>query len=251
MRTQIICLFTLATACRSDKGVTVFNSPPQAVIISHADGDIVTAGSTLILEGALSDPSPNHDPSELEAQWKVGSDILCDYQLADENGFTLCETVMGTEDMTVRLIVRDPEGATAFDQRLLISEEAVNGVPSQPTVTITPDPATALDTLLATASGSVDAEGPVTYDYAWTDGASTISGPVVDASDTTKGQVWTVTVTPYDTDNQAGPIGTATITIGNLPPSQAGITLSPQPALDPMIYTALWMDLPPTQTVIP
>ena len=84
----------------------------------------------------------------------------------------------------------------------------VNGVPTQPTVTISPDPASSSDVLTAVATGSTDPEGSaVTYAYEWLlNGSSSGFTYMSTSSATAKGDIWTVRATPSD-GTTTGPYG--------------------------------------------
>ncbi|HNC95552.1 MAG TPA: hypothetical protein PKW90_05475, partial [Myxococcota bacterium] len=99
----------------------------------------------------------------------------------------------------------------------------VDALPTMPTVGLSPDPASTSDDLTATVSGSVDPDGVGTLDYSYVwyvDGvpSSASTGSSLPASATTKGQVWTVEVTPTD-GYGSGPAASASVTIVNSAPS--------------------------------
>ena len=104
----------------------------------------------------------------------------------------------------------------------------VNGVPSEPAVIVSPDPALTTDTLTATASGSIDADGdPVSYTYVWLQNGNPtgLTGTTLANTETLKGEVWTVQATPNDgyTD---GPYGEADVTIVNSLPVISGLSIT-------------------------
>ena len=107
MRGLLLSLFTFAIACDSDKGVTVFNSPPDANITSHSDGVELLEGYLVTFKGTGTDA--NHDISELEAKWEIGGETICDYAPLDENGESACEHVITLSDAQITLTVSDPE----------------------------------------------------------------------------------------------------------------------------------------------
>ena len=78
----------------------------------------------------------------------------------------------------------------------------VNGLPSAPQVSLSPNPVKTGDDIQVNIDvESVDPEGdPVSYTYAWTrDGTTTAdTGSVISSGDTARGEVWEVTVTPED-----------------------------------------------------
>ena len=106
----------------------------------------------------------------------------------------------------------------------------INGLPTAPTVAITPDPADTDDALTAAVTGaSTDPEGdPVSYRWSWTrDGVATAhTGATVPAADTARGEAWVATATPHDGGGDGTP-GTAAITIGNAAPAVTSAALSP------------------------
>lgn len=106
----------------------------------------------------------------------------------------------------------------------------LNSLPTAPGVVLTPTPPLTSDDLVVTLSpASADAEGdPVTYTYAWTvDGApASVTGSRVSAADTSKHEVWEVTVTPADPYG-SGPAGTASVEVLNTPPIMVGVTINP------------------------
>lgn len=83
--------------------------------------------------------------------------------------------------------------------------------------------------VIATPADADDDE--VSLSYAWTrDGdAFSATGPVIDSSETEPEQVWTVTITPHDGEDEGEPI-TLTTTIGSSGPVVESVTLAPDPA---------------------
>ena len=95
----------------------------------------------------------------------------------------------------------------------------VNAPPTAPTVTLAPNPATTLDDLTAT-SGSVDYDNDsITYSYSWSlDGivSNASSSDTLPNTATSKGDIWTLTVTPQDPYSE-GPSSSQNIEIDNQP----------------------------------
>jgi hypothetical protein len=139
--------------------------------------------------------------------------------------FTTSSLTAGTHAITV----------TATDTTGLYTDALLNinidGIPTQPTVTISPNPATTGDDLTATATGSTDADGGnITYSYEWVYGSNTVNGSTLSSSETTKGQEWTVTATPND-GMADGPSVSQTVTIGNTAPENLVVTITPNTAV--------------------
>jgi len=105
-----------------------------------------------------------------------------------------------------------------------------NAPPSAPTVSLGPTGARTADDLVVTiVAPSVDPEGStVAYSYAWFQGSiprAEFTGDTLPATETSKGQIWRVVVTPNDGEDDGEP-GTAEITVANTAP-EATVTLSP------------------------
>ena len=108
--------------------------------------------------------------------------------------------------------------------------ETLNTAPSAPQVEVipgSPHSTHPLNCLIVTPS--VDTDGDlVTYAWSWTvDGSGAgINDALIPASETSTGEEWTCSVTPSD-EFDAGPPGSATVTISNEPPSQPGVVVLP------------------------
>jgi hypothetical protein len=96
----------------------------------------------------------------------------------------------------------------------------INEPPTVPTLSLTPDPAYTEDELSAQASGSTDTEGHnITYAYLWlqNNNATSYTGSVLPSSATSKGENWTIRVTPNDGYHD-GSYAEATVQIQNSAP---------------------------------
>jgi len=100
----------LALSC-SDNGVTAFNASPEALIISHEDGDRLEAGEAVLATGVLSDP--DDAAASLTAAWAIDGQAVCAEAAADAEGFTDCAFTAGDAAFTLSLLGRDPGGAAA------------------------------------------------------------------------------------------------------------------------------------------
>ena len=113
MRSGFFTFLTLLIACDQDKGVTVFNTPPEAEIISHTDGSTVFEGYAVEFRAALSDV--NHDTEQLTARWKVNGEEVCPFLSPEENGESVCVTTIASGEEEVSVEVRDPDNASGSD----------------------------------------------------------------------------------------------------------------------------------------
>ncbi|MEC8380682.1 MAG: hypothetical protein VXZ96_10200, partial [Myxococcota bacterium] len=109
-RTLSLSTVLLLIACDSDKGVTAFNSKPEASITSHSDGDSVQEGYVITFRGSASDA--NHSYDELTATWYVGSEVLCEATIPESDGTVQCEGILLPTDTEVTLEVKDSGNAT-------------------------------------------------------------------------------------------------------------------------------------------
>lgn len=100
--------------------------------------------------------------------------------------------------------------------------DTTNAPPGAPVVSISPNPATTVDDLVASVdTPSDDPDGDaVTYTWSWTKNGAAVDGPTdsVPADLTTRGDVWAVSAVPSD-GTEDGPAATAEITIDNAVPT--------------------------------
>ena len=124
---------------------------------------------------------------------------------------------------------------------LVISAEAtIANTPPTAEVTLAPVEPGSDEDIVATASGE-DVDGDaVSFAYSWTvDGTpADNTTDTVAASATTRGEVWEVTVTPNDGEED-GQVVTASVTIDNVAPEVTGdVTLSPEVVDETVTVTA-------------
>lgn len=132
------------------------------------------------------------------------------------------------EDKDSDTEVTDPTGTPTDDTATSVPE---NAAPTAPAVVISPEHPADGDPLgLTIVTPSTDADGDaITYRTEWSrDGTvdPTLTGDTVSADLTADGDVWSVAVTPND-GTVDGPAGTATVTVGNQPPSAPVVHLEP------------------------
>ena len=142
-------------------------------------------------------------------------------------GFTTSALESGVH--TVTLSATDSTGLTGSASVTFTVDDA----PTMPEIMLDPALPTTLDDLMVTiVTPSTDAElSAITYTYEWSvdtvvSGAST--SDVLPADATTRGEVWTVTVTPND-GVQNGPAATASVTIVNAAPKAGTVDINPNP----------------------
>ena len=126
MPIQMYYLTTFMFACESDKGVVVYNTPPDVNIISHSNEDEVFEGYPIEFRAVLSDV--NHNTDQLTARWKINGEEICPFLPPDISGESTCVAVINSGDEEVSVEVRDPDNASNQDSILL------NIVPTQPPI---------------------------------------------------------------------------------------------------------------------
>ena len=100
-------------ACGSDKGITIFNSPPEPFITSHEQNTSFYEGQQVLLIGSLSDP--NDAPENISSRWYAGSREICSSSYADSEGKVYCDATILEGDEQLILEATDPDNATGSD----------------------------------------------------------------------------------------------------------------------------------------
>lgn len=125
----------LALAGCQENKVGVFNTPPNASIVSPPDGTSVAGGSLVEFWGLVGDDQT--DPADLTVLWNSSLDGDLDSTPADVDGSLYFSTATLTEgDHSITLTAVDPSGESASTAILLRVGEGGGGSVSGPTVTI-------------------------------------------------------------------------------------------------------------------
>lgn len=200
-------------------------TPPSIVLQQPYANTLINEGDEQVFSALVSDTEQSG--SELQVVWESDINGTLFVGPAESNGLSQFETdalSFGTHLITAT--VTDLDGLYASQQVSMV----VNAIPSQPSVVISPNPATTTDDLQAIATGSTDFDGTaVTYLYEWyLDGtlSSTHTGSTVSSSDTLKDQSWLVRVTPTD-GIVNGAFTEVDLTVSNTPPVMTSVTVTP------------------------
>jgi len=185
--------------------VTIDNTPPSITVVEI---DPATAYTTTTLEAVTSGWSdPDGDAPEFEYLWFAdGSPVGGDSVTLEGSEFVKGEVI------TVEATPVD--ASSAGTPQTSAGVPILNTPPGAPGVSILPTSPTDLDPLQCSVSTpSSDADGDLpTYDFSWTDGATTVPGATLAESYTAATDVWTCTATPDDGDDVGTP-GSADVTI--------------------------------------
>ncbi|MEC8381491.1 MAG: Ig-like domain-containing protein [Myxococcota bacterium] len=199
-------------------------SPPSITLTSPSPGDIYTQNDNITFSATVTD---NEDqPTELSVEWNSSIDGV--FSTTGPNSSDIAQfssNQLSTGSHSITVTVTDSDGLYSD----VLVDIVVNGVPTQPTVSLTPIPAYTTDDLVATASGSTDPDGqPVTYTYEWflNGNNSGITGSILPNSNTAKGNIWMVRATPTD-GITTGPYTEESVTISNSAPTLSGVSISP------------------------
>ncbi len=201
-------------------------SRPEITLVSPESGETYNEGAEIAFEAQVSDADDT--ASSLAISWESSLDGVVSTQGADSKGLaTFGVDTLSTGEHELTVTVEDDDGLDASATRSF----TVNAVPTAPTVSISPDPASSSDDLTASASGSTDPDGSgsISYRYAWYEGgvySLATTSAVFPASATTRGIAYRVVVTPTDGTGDGEP-GEAEITIVNSDPVLAAPSISP------------------------
>jgi len=218
----------IGDAC-TDHVIYTVGTPPTVSLDLPAGGEVFAQGDLVSFQAQVSDSEDA--PTDLDLSWSSSVDGVLSTQGADSTGLAgFTSASLGLGEHAVTLTVTD----TADLYATAMVTFTVNGLPSAPVVSLSPDPASTADDLQAvieTASADPDGDA-VSYSYAWyLDGvlSSASTGGSLPALATARDELWAVRVTPSDAYG-SGTAGEASLTITNSAPTIASVGLTPDPA---------------------
>ena len=212
----------LESSC-SDSIIISVATPPNITLTSPTDGDVVTAGDLVSFSGSVEDGEDL--PSNIAITWNSSIDGDFSTQGATSTGvLTLNTSDLSTGLHSITVTATDSAGLTDAE----VIGLRINTLPAQPTVSILPEEVYTTSNLNAVAGNLVDNDGhSVQSSYEWfKNGAlTTFTTTTIQSSDTTKGEVWTVRVTPND-GYQDGPYTETTVEILNSAPNIDNLSIN-------------------------
>ena len=214
----------VGATCTVTTNYTV-GTPPSITLDAPLDGSVHTEGEMIDFSATVFDGQDI--PTDVALEWSANG-VLISTQAALSTGVaTFSDSSLGYGTYNLIVTATDTDGLTNSDQ----INFTVNGVPSVPDVSISPEPAYTTSDLTANILvDSVDPEGEiVNYTFEWRQNnvvSPTYTTASVPASATSKDDTWTVYVTPNDGITQ-GAVGTASIHIGNTAPTLSSLAIAP------------------------
>jgi hypothetical protein len=212
----------LGAAC-STTVAHIVTDPPQVAMDQPLDGATLF-GATFTVKGSALDDADTPDLLSVELHSSV--DGLLDTPTAESNGRVSSSVPLSRGEHTLTLSATDTFGQTGS----AVVTVMVNGAPTEPVVSLSPDEPTTTDKLQAKLE--VEGEDPegtdVNHTWSWTqDGVATNQfKKSVAAAHTSVGEQWTVTVAATDQDGGTS-FASASVTIGNAVPSIENVSITP------------------------
>ena len=211
----------LGAICTTPVVVTI-GTAPIITIDAPTNGSTVNRGESTLFIGTVQD---NTDATSQLISWESDIDGILSTTPASSNGvvqFATSDLSAGSHN--IFCIATDPTGLIGQD----LIQIYVNQPPISPVVSITPSTPQTTDDLQAAASATDPDNDPVSYTYQWQkNGISTThSGSSMLATNTTKGEIWTVTVTADDGMMSSASVS-ADVQIQNTAPIISALTITP------------------------
>ena len=213
----------------SDLVVLTVGTAPQVELSSPVELQVYNVGDTVTITADVSDAQDRNEDIHVSFNSNVDGELGA--VNADASGkATIFTDTLARGAHVITATATDTDGLGSSD----IVTFTMNGVPSAPTIALSPSPPHTSDAIkLSIVVPSIDPEGSgITYDFAWyKDGflISDITGNEVDSTHTTKNETWRVVVTPNDGTGD-GEAAERTVVVANTLPVLADVDLSPNPA---------------------
>lgn len=199
-------------------------SPPSVTLYQPGAGTVHNLNDSIYFEAVVQD---GEDPATLlQVDWSSDLDGTFYSDVANSSGLSVAnysQLTAGSHNITVQ--VTDTDGL--YDTA--ITNIRVNTPPTAPLVTFTPAIPGTNDSILAQPSGSTDVDlDPISYLYDWRLNGVSVgqTSALLPSSLTTKGETWTLRVTPNDGYSN-GLFTDVNITIANTAPLISSAIVSP------------------------
>ncbi len=213
----------MGVSCTSSIVYTV-GTPPTVVIDEPLDGTVVDEGAAITFAATVTDAQ--EQPNNIALDWKLNGTSFATDSATSSGEATFVDGSLSYGTYNLVVTATDGDGLTDSDQVSF----TVNGVPTPPVVSIDPIlPSTDDGLTVIIQTPSIDPEGgSVSYSYEWRLGGvsqGTHTTSTLSSAATSKGDEWTVVVTPTD-GTTVGTAGMHTVTIQNTAPVVTSVLLS-------------------------
>ena len=210
--------------CVSNLTYTV-GTPPSITIDTPVDSETYSAGDAISFSATVSDDQDQ--PDEVSLDWSLDGNSISTQGATSSGTAEFSDSSLAFGAYNLVVTATDTDGLTDSDQ----INFTINGLPTTPVVSITPGTPTTTDGLnVSIDTPSTDPEGnTVSYTYEWQLGGQVQSTQItssLSSSATSKGEQWTVVVTPND-GIADGVSGMASVVIGNTAPTVGAVSVTP------------------------
>lgn len=106
----------------SDQGVQISDDQLTVTVLSHRDGDVVSAGVPITFRGVVG--ATESRPDEIDVAWFVNDEVVC-LDEPDDDSLVQCQTALPAGEVTLRLEGRVPRDE-ASDSVMLIVEAGIS-----------------------------------------------------------------------------------------------------------------------------
>jgi hypothetical protein len=220
------------------------NAPPDVSLTDPFEGERYQADEAIEFKGRVTDEEDAFDVLTVSIESDIQGTLELNTTLDSEGRFSDFGYLdAGTHIITVT--ATDSGGKTGRDQEE-VEVEPANSAPTIASVEITPDPATATDTLSCIISDFTDADGDADDStYEWT-----VNGTVAGTNETLSGAFVSgdevvCTVTPSDGEDEGEPVSDSII-ISNTAPEILDVIIEPGEVLTTsttLTCNATWSDV--------
>ncbi|MEC7984965.1 MAG: SUMF1/EgtB/PvdO family nonheme iron enzyme [Myxococcota bacterium] len=205
----------------SDISLLQVGSAPSISIVSPASGSTHNLGESISFSAQVYDTEDSS--GDILVVWTSDVDGVLHNQYASSAGMSSFFASLSPGAHHIHAQVQDSSGFSNEQSLSLF----INTPPEAPSISLSPALPTTTDDLMATGVGAIDVDGdPLSYRYEWLrDGFLTSNSTAnLPASETLKGEVWTVRVTPNDGYADGVP-SEASVNVINSPPGDPNLVV--------------------------
>lgn len=213
----------IGTNC-SDSIIVSVGTAPQVTLSAPQVGALYRVGESISFQASVTDA--DEISSNIQLEWASDLDGVFSTQASDSNGaVSFTKSTLSRGNHSISVTATDSSGLTT----IATTNVLINAVPTIPTLSLSPSSPDTQDNIMVLATGSTDADNhPITYQYQWLQNGvlTSHSSSLLQASNTTKGDVWVARVVANDGYHNS-PQAEVSVTILNSPPVISTVSISP------------------------